>query len=172
MVSGAGNIGDVRSAQQYFFDRMLMDELPTCFRYAGTMVGDAAPAASELFLNGERNSRLYLPPNSFLMARFIGAAWNVTNKTIGGCQTDVGIQSVDNVISFSPTNLSGADGNPVTLRNVTPAGTFALVADNTNKALRVNFTPVANAKVRVSGVLYFAFVAATTQFPNDIRQVN
>lgn len=168
----SGNIGDVRTSQQYFNDRMLMDELPTCFRYAGTMVGDAAPAASELFLNGERNSRLFLPNNSYLFGRFIGAAWSVTGKQPAGCQIDFGVQNVDNVVSFNPANLSGADGNPVTLRNVTTAGTFLLTANNANKALQVAFTPLANAKARVAGVIYFSFVAASTQFPNDIRQIN
>jgi hypothetical protein len=88
---------------------------------------------------------------------FIGAAWNESDGDApAGCQIHFGIENDGGTVAFAPTNLSGSDGNPINFR-VGEAGTWALVADNTNKALRLNFTATANDTYRVGGTLIYAF---------------
>jgi hypothetical protein len=164
------NVGTVRTNAQYFHDRLLQNEMPASFRYNGTIIGDASPAATELFMNGEAGSRMWLPKDSYTFGTFIGCAWNLTlGDAPAGIIAQFGIENDNDTVAFAPTNLSGADGNPVSQR-LGEAGTWALVAENTLKALVIRFTPTANHTYIVTGQLQFAFAGAKSRFSNNNRQ--
>lgn len=154
------NVGTTRNATQLFTDSLLENTAPSILRYFAQVIGDASPSACEIFLNGEKNSRFSLPTNSYAFGTFIGAAWNETDGDApAGCIVYFGIENDGGTIAFAPTNLSGANGNPINAQ-VGEAGTWALAADDVNKALVVRFTPTANDVYRVSGVLHYAFAGA------------
>ena len=173
------NVGDVRTRAELFHDALAEGTLPGVLRYRGQVVGDAAPAAAEVFLNAEEDSRFYLPTDSCVAGMLVVSAWNVTD----------GDNPAGTILFFSAENDGGtvalfpADfyaGNDAALNN-NPAVTYddgvggvlaTIVADDTNKAVAFNFTPSANDTYEVAASLYYSYSSADLRGPNFFTVTN
>lgn len=170
------NIGGTRTRAELFHTSLNEGTLPGLLRYSGTVIGDAAPAASEVFLNEEEDSRFYLPTDSTVVGQLIVSAWNLTD----------GDDPAGSVIYFMAENDGGtvnllpADfntGTPVENPSIpydaAVAGVVAtVVADNVNKSINVNFTPTANDTYKVAGTLTYSFASAAIRNPNYFSVTN
>lgn len=166
------NTGTVRTPAQLFTDALLQNDQPGIIRYAGQIIGDASAAASELFINGLEDNRFYLPTNSYVFGIFVGAAWNETDGDApGGAIIYFGCENDGGTVALAPTNLRATDGNDI-VEFAGEAGTFAVAADDTNKAVTVSFTPTNDDTYKVAGTLHYAFAGAGMKFSNFFSQTN
>lgn len=167
------NVGDVRTRAQLFTTGLLEGSLPGILRYRGRVIGDASPAAAEVFLDAQENSRIYIPDSSVISVQLVGSAWNVTD---GSAPTSAFIFGVfkrqSDTVSIAPTNLRAADGNPITEYVGETGGAFALSVDDTNKAIRVLFTATANDTYEVAATVIYSFAAAELKGPNFFSVTN
>lgn len=173
------NIGTVRTRAELFHDALNEGTLPGILRYRGRAIGDASPAAIEIFMNAENGSRFYLPSNSCVSGMLVVSAWNVTD----------GDNPAATILFFSAENDGGtvalfpADfyaGNDAALNN-NPAVTYddgvsglaaTIAADDTNKAVIFNFTPTANDTYEVAASLYYSYSSADLRGPNFLTATN
>jgi hypothetical protein len=128
---------------------------------------DGTPAAAEVFINGVEGQRLHLPVDSAIIGRAILAAWNVTDNsaaTAAGSLIDFMISNDSGTVAFTPTNLSGSDGNPIIARTG-GVGTLTVGADDTNDALTVLFTGAASKNYYVRGHIDFQMISLNSR-PN------
>lgn len=116
------------------------------FDYFSNAKFDGTPVAQEVFINGVKDNRLVVPEDSMVFGRFVVAAWNETDNsaaTAAFATIDFCAMNDSGTVTFTPTNLTGALGNPITLHTA-GVGTIALAADGTNDAVALNFTGAAN----------------------------
>lgn len=121
---------------------------------------DASAAPAEVFINGVEGQRLVLPEDSAIIGRATLAAWNTTDNsaaTAAGSLIDFMISNDSGTVAFTPTNLSGSDGNPIIVRTA-GVGTLTLAADNTNDALTVSFTGANSKNYLVRGFIDFVMI--------------
>lgn len=167
------NVGTIRTRAQLFHDSLKEGTLPGVLRYRGRVIGDASPAAAEVFLNAEENNRFYLPTDSHIVAMLICSAWNVTDGNVPtGAIVYSMVENDGGTVAAVPTNLRATDGNPITEFVGETGGTFAVVADDTNKAFRLNFTATANDTYEVAATLYYAFSATDLRGSNFFSVTN
>lgn len=167
------NVGDVRTRAELFTDCLLEGSLPGVLRYRGQVIGDASPAAAELFLNGEEDSRIYIPDSSVISVQLVGSAWNVSDNSAPTSAFIFGVfKRQSGTVSIAPTNLRSTDGNPITEYVGETGGAFALSVDDTNKAIRVLFTATANDTYEVAATVIYSFAAADLRGPNFFSVTN
>ena len=167
------NVGDVRTRAELFHDALAEGTLPGVLRYRGQAIGDASPAAIEIFLNAEEDSRFYLPSDSHVVVQIIASAWNVSDADVPtGAVMFAMVENDSGTVGAVPTNLRATDGNPITEYVGESGGTFAIVADNTNKALRLNFTPTANDTYEVAATMLYSFSSTDLRGPNFFTATN
>lgn len=166
------NVGTVRTGAELFMDSLLENTAPSILRYYAKAEFDGTPAAAEIFLNGEENARFYLPINSAVYGRLVFMAWNMTDgdqQQIIVTQEVAAARDSGDVVAVEPTNLSGTDGNPISVRSTVPGSeTVAMAADDTNKALVLNFTGEASKNYIVSATFAYTFVGAKMRSSNYI----
>ena len=164
------NIGDVRDKAGLFHTALLEGTLPGILRYRGTVIGDGAPAASEVFIDGQENFRFYLPTDSTLMGQLIISGWNVTDgDDPAGSVVYFMAENDGGTVNLLPADINTGTPveNPAIPYDAAVAGVIAtVVADNTNKSVNVNFTPTANDTYEVAGTLTYSFAAALLRGPN------
>ena len=167
------NQGGKRTPAELWSTGLQQNQVPNSLRYAGKATFDAAPAAAEIFLNGESGQRFYLPVSSFVFGRLDIVAWNITDgdSQMAFRTIEFGVQrNAAGTVAFAPTNLSGADGNPIVVRTASPGTeTLVVAVDDVNKAFVVNFTGEASKQYNISGLLTYAFAAETMSFSNYIE---
>ena len=170
------NVGDVRTSAELFHTALKENSLPNAIRYYSRIIGDASPAAAEVFINGVENSRFYLPDNSHVVAYLLCSAWNVTDGDAPtGAIISAMIENDGGTVAIVPADIDPTatfTDNPISRFVGETGGTFAVTADNTNKALGVTFTPTANDTYEVSAVLYYCFSAADLKNPNFYTATN
>lgn len=164
------NVGDVRDKAGLFHTALLEGTLPGIIRYRGTVIGDAGPAASEVFIDGQENFRFYLPTDSVVMGTLHIVGWNVTDGDDPAGSVIVFMGENDGgTVNLLPADIDSTtvNGNPIIRYDAAVAGVVAtVVADNTNKSINVSFTPTANDTYEVAGTLTYAFSAASLRGPN------
>lgn len=159
------NVGARRTGAQ-LMQEGLESHFTTSVRYAGKFTFDASPAAQELYLAGVNGARFNVPTDSYVIGMFMGSAWNLTDgDNPAGIITYFGIENDGGTVAAFPTNLRATDGNPINEFSA-GVGTWALSADDTNKAIKVAFTGTANKEYNVSGVMFYNVVSKRMEFPN------
>ena len=170
------NVGTVRDKAGLFHTALLEGTLPGLLRYRGQVVGDAAPAASEVFINGSEGDRFYLPTDSVIIGTLHMTGWNVTDGDDPAGEIVVFMAENDGgTVSLLPNDIdtTAVTGNPVIRYSSAVAGLVATVeADNTNKSVNVIFTPTANDTYEVAGTLTYAFISANSGGPNVYSVTN
>lgn len=167
------NTGTVRTAAELTVDKLLQNQFPLAFKYFARAEFDASPAATEIFLNGQEDNRIYLPEDSYMLGRLMFLAWNLTDGAgadVVSRMVDFGISNDSGTVSFLPANLSGTDGNPIVVRTSSPGSeTAVLAADDTNNALRLNFTGEASKNYIVTARIDALLVSKDLKNPNFMR---
>lgn len=171
------NVGDVRTRAELFHDALAEGTLPGVLRYRGQAIGDASPAAIEIFLNAEEDSRFYLPTNSCVSGILVVSAWNVTDgDNPAGSVVFFSAENDNGTVALFPADFyAGADftANPVIAYDDGVSGLVATIAaDDTNKAVIFNFTPTANDTYEVAASLYYAYSSADLRGPNFFTATN
>jgi hypothetical protein len=118
---------------------------------------DGSPAAQEIFIDGVLGNRLFLPVDSIIVGTALLTAWNITDNsaaTAASSFIDFSVTNDSGTTAFTPTNLSGTDGNPI-IRRTGGVGTLTLGVNDTLDALVVNFTGTASKEYLVRGHIDF-----------------
>lgn len=156
------NVGTVRTEIQRMGDALKYNSPGGFIQYQGSPTFDGTPAAYELFINGEQNNRFAMPTDSYVFGFFVGTAWNITDgDNPAGAIVYFGCENDGGTVAMFPTNLRATDGNEI-VEFTSGVGTWAVDADDTNKALKVTFTGTASKAYIVTGNLYYSFVARGT----------
>ena len=171
------NIGTIRTRAELFHTALEENTLPGVLRYYSRIVGDAAPAATEVFLNGQEGSRFYLPTNSCISGMLVVSAWNVTDgDNPAGSVVFFSAENDGGTVALFPADFyAGADftANPVIAYDDGVSGLVAtMAADDTNKAVVFNFTATANDTYEVNASLYYSFSSAKLRNPNFYTATN
>lgn len=170
------NVGTVRTRAELFHTALKEGTLPGMLRYYSRVIGDASPAASEVFLNGEPDNRFYLPTDSTIMGMIILSAWNATDgDDPAGSVIHFMAENDGGTVNLLPADINtGAPvENPSIPYDAAVAGVVATVeADNTNKSVNLIFTPTANDTYEVAATLYYSFSASGLRYPNFYTATN
>ena len=131
-------------------------------QYFGNPKFDASPAAQEIFINGVDGNRLFLPTNSIVVASAHFTAWNVTDNTVATAPYALfAFYAVNTAGTVSlPTNLLlTSGGNPVRAAGqATVLGAnINAVADDTNKAVQIQYTGTASKDYLIRGYIDIVF---------------
>ena len=145
------------SLESILEDTLLGSNGPTRVQYFQHAKFDASPAAQEIFINGVEGQRLFLPADSVIVGTALLTAWNITDNSAATAVSsfiDFSVTNDSGTTAFTPTNLSGSDGNPI-IRRTGGVGTMTLGVDDTLDALLVNFTGTASKEYLVRGYIDF-----------------
>lgn len=159
------NVGASRTAAELMQDS-LRNHQPTVVQYAGKPIFDASPAAQEIFLAGRNGARLNLPTDSAIIMMVMAMAWNITDgDNPAGAVLFAAVENDGGTVAVFPTNLRATDGNPI-VEYTTGVGTWAVAADNTNKAAVLNFTGVASKSYMCQATAYISVAGDLFKLPN------
>lgn len=139
--------------------------------FFGTPEFDGTPGAQEIYAGGVEGNRFNIPNNSYVFGFIVASAWNETdNTTPAGAVIYFGVENVNNTVSVSPVNIRATDGNPINEFDA-GVGTWALSADDTNKAIALTFTGTANKKYDVQATMYYAVAGSNFRRPNSFGTI-
>jgi hypothetical protein len=163
------NVGTVRTPAELFTDGMNENQLPVSFRYYADLAAQGSPAATEIFIDGFTDNRLYLPVGSAFFGQINLIARNLTDGADDDCfyRADFAFHNDAGTVEVAVANLSGSNGNPIETYDVVPGSeVIAVAADNTNDAIVVNFTPEASKAYKIAAVINGVFISDDTRFLN------
>jgi len=159
------NVGTSRTAKEIMQDGF-KNHQPTFLQYAGKPIFDASPAAQEIFLSGIKDQRLNIPVNSAVIGIVTAMAWNITDgDNPAGAILYFSLENDNDTVAVFPTNLRATDGNPI-VEYTTGVGTWAVAADDTNKAVVLRFTGVASKAYMCQATMQLAIAGDGFKLPN------
>lgn len=160
------NEGNVRTGAQEQQLAVSQQQLGP-IHFLGTPSFDGTPAAQEIYAGGVEGNRFNIPDDSYVFGYFVASAWNETDgDNPAGAIIYFGIENDGGNVSAAPANIRATDGNPL-VEFSAGVGTWAVTADDTNKAITLSFTGTADKTYDVQATMYYAVAGANFRRPNS-----